>query len=124
MSRTRIGSGSSFEELIGYSRAVVDGDWIFVAGTTGFDYASMRISEDVVAQAEQALRVLEVRRLRRGEEDRAHERLGGQEGARRDGRHLKPGDRRAMRGLRVQGEKQRAGERVEKTDHGSNPVKS
>ncbi len=55
MSRTRIGSGSSFEELIGYSRAVVDGDWIFLAGTTGFDYASMRISEDVVAQAEQAL---------------------------------------------------------------------
>ncbi len=38
---------------MGYSRAVVDGDWVFVSGTTGFDYATMRISDNVVAQAEQ-----------------------------------------------------------------------
>lgn len=44
MSRSLISSGSTFEELIGYSRAVVDGDWIFVSGTTGFDDAAMSIS--------------------------------------------------------------------------------
>ncbi|MGI5376239.1 RidA family protein [Streptomyces sp. CA-251387] len=49
-------SGSTFEEQIGYARAVVDGDWVHVSGTTGFDYASMTISEDVVEQAEQCLR--------------------------------------------------------------------
>lgn len=49
-------SGSSFEEQIGYARAVVDGDWVHVSGTTGFDYAAMTISEDVVEQAEQCLR--------------------------------------------------------------------
>ena len=54
--RTRISSGSRFEQDIGYSRAVVDGDWIFVSGTTGFDYATMTISEDVAEQAGQALR--------------------------------------------------------------------
>lgn len=54
--RQLIGSGSTFEQQIGYSRAVVDGDWIFVAGTTGFDYATMTIPEGVVAQAEQCLR--------------------------------------------------------------------
>ena len=53
--RTLISSGSTFEFEIGYSRAVVDGDWIFVSGTTGFDYATMAISEDVVAQTEQCL---------------------------------------------------------------------
>ena len=53
--RRRISSGSRFERDIGYSRAVVDGDWIFVSGTTGFDYATMTISEDVAEQAEQAL---------------------------------------------------------------------
>ena len=53
--RIRISSGSTFEEQIGYSRAVVDGDWIFVSGTTGFDYATMTIADDVVAQAEQCL---------------------------------------------------------------------
>jgi enamine deaminase RidA (YjgF/YER057c/UK114 family) len=41
---------------IGYSRAVVDGDWVFVSGTTGYDYASMGIAEDVAAQCDQALR--------------------------------------------------------------------
>jgi enamine deaminase RidA (YjgF/YER057c/UK114 family) len=51
--RKLISSGSSFEKSIGYSRAVVDGDWMFVSGTTGFDYATMAISEDVAAQAEQ-----------------------------------------------------------------------
>ena len=56
MARTLISSGSSFETDIGYSRAVVDGDWIFVSGTTGFDYATMTISEDVVVQCRQAMR--------------------------------------------------------------------
>jgi enamine deaminase RidA (YjgF/YER057c/UK114 family) len=56
MTRRLISSGSTFERDIGYSRAVVDGEWIFVSGTTGFDYASMRISDDVVEQAEQTLR--------------------------------------------------------------------
>jgi enamine deaminase RidA (YjgF/YER057c/UK114 family) len=53
MSRRLISSGSSFEQQIGYSRAVVDGDWVFVSGTTGFDYATMSIADDIVAQAEQ-----------------------------------------------------------------------
>jgi enamine deaminase RidA (YjgF/YER057c/UK114 family) len=53
MSRRLISSGSTFEERIGYSRAVVDGEWVFVSGTTGFNYATMSIAEDVVAQAEQ-----------------------------------------------------------------------
>jgi enamine deaminase RidA (YjgF/YER057c/UK114 family) len=53
MSRRLISSGSVFEQQIGYSRAVVDGDWILVSGTTGFDYATMTIADDVVAQAEQ-----------------------------------------------------------------------
>lgn len=56
MSRKLISSGSSFEAEIGYSRAVVDGDWIFVSGTTGFDYAAMTISDDVAEQAEQTFR--------------------------------------------------------------------
>lgn len=55
MTRRRLSSGSEFEARIGYSRAVVDGDWIHVAGTTGFDYATMTIADDVVAQCEQAL---------------------------------------------------------------------
>jgi enamine deaminase RidA (YjgF/YER057c/UK114 family) len=56
MTRQRIDSGSSFESAIGYSRAVVDGDWVFVSGTTGFDYATMTIADDIVQQAEQCLR--------------------------------------------------------------------
>ena len=55
MLRTHISSGSTFEENIGYARAVVDGDWVFVAGTTGFDYGAGTISPDVVAQARQCL---------------------------------------------------------------------
>lgn len=57
--RRLISSGSTFEREIGYSRAVVDGDWIFVSGTTGFDYATMTISENVVEQAEQCLKNIE-----------------------------------------------------------------
>lgn len=56
MSRQLISSGSTFEQEIGYSRAVVDGDWIFVSGTTGFDYSKMTISEDLVEQTEQCLK--------------------------------------------------------------------
>ena len=54
--RRLISSGSPFERDVGYSRAVVDGEWVFVSGTTGFDYAAMTISEDVVEQCEQTLR--------------------------------------------------------------------
>jgi len=56
VTRRLISSGSSFENEIGFSRAVVDGDWVFVSGTTGFDYRSMTISESVTDQAEQCLR--------------------------------------------------------------------
>ena len=56
--RRLISSGSTFETDIGYSRAVVDGDWIFVSGTTGFDYADMSISDDVAVQAEQTLKTI------------------------------------------------------------------
>jgi enamine deaminase RidA (YjgF/YER057c/UK114 family) len=56
MARRLISSGSTFEREIGYSRAVVDGDWIFVSGTTGFDYATMTIAHDVAAQAEQCMK--------------------------------------------------------------------
>ena len=54
--RRLISSGSTFEEQIGYSRAVVDGDWIFVSGTTGFDYSSMTIAAGIAEQTDQALR--------------------------------------------------------------------
>lgn len=54
--RQLISSGSEFERRIGYSRAIVDGDWIFVSGTTGFDYATMTISDDVVAQTDQCFK--------------------------------------------------------------------
>lgn len=56
MTRKQISSGSRFEAEIGYSRAIVDGDWIWVSGTTGFNYETMTISEDVAEQAEQTLR--------------------------------------------------------------------
>ena len=56
MTRKLISSGSSFEAVAGYSRAVADGDWVFVSGTTGFDYKAMTISEDVVEQARQCFR--------------------------------------------------------------------
>ncbi|MFC4589691.1 RidA family protein [Sphaerisporangium corydalis] len=53
--RRLISSGSTFEQAIGYSRAVVDGDWVHVSGTTGFDYRTMTISDDIVDQAERCL---------------------------------------------------------------------
>lgn len=56
MARRLISSGSKFEADIGYSRAVVDGEWVFVSGTTGFNYATMTIEDDVVAQCEQTLK--------------------------------------------------------------------
>jgi len=56
MARKLISSGSSFEAVAGYSRAVVDGDWVFVSGTTGFDYRTMTIDDDVVVQAGQCFR--------------------------------------------------------------------
>ena len=59
MSRRLISSGSTFEALIGYSRAVVEGDWVFVSGTTGFDYATMTMSDNVVEQCRQAMRNIE-----------------------------------------------------------------
>ncbi len=55
MKRRLISSGSTFEEKIGYSRAVVQGDWIFVSGTTGYDYKTMTISDDIAVQTEQCL---------------------------------------------------------------------
>jgi enamine deaminase RidA (YjgF/YER057c/UK114 family) len=54
--RRLITSGSTFERDIGYSRAVVQGDWIFVSGTTGFDYAAMTIADSIEAQTEQCLK--------------------------------------------------------------------
>ena len=59
MSRRLISSGSRFEEEVGYSRAVVDGDFVFVSGCTGYDYKTMTISSDAVAQCEQVFRNIE-----------------------------------------------------------------
>ena len=59
MTRRLISSGSPFEEQIGYSRAVVAGDWVFVSGTTGFDYATMSISNGLPEQTEQCLENIE-----------------------------------------------------------------
>jgi enamine deaminase RidA (YjgF/YER057c/UK114 family) len=59
MTRKLISSGSSFEAQIGYSRAVVAGDWVFVSGTTGFDYSNMTISDSLVEQTEQCLKNIE-----------------------------------------------------------------
>ena len=59
MERQLISSGSAFEAEIGYSRALVDGEWVFVSGTTGFDYQSMTIAEDVALQCGQTLRNIE-----------------------------------------------------------------
>lgn len=59
MKRKHISSGSEFEDRIGYSRAVVDGDYVFVSGTTGYDYETMTISAGPVEQAEQCFRNIE-----------------------------------------------------------------
>lgn len=55
MTRQHISQGSTFERDIGYSRAVVDGRWVFVSGTTGYDYSTMTISDDVIDQCQQTL---------------------------------------------------------------------
>jgi len=59
VSRKLISSGSEFESSIGYSRAVVDGNWVMVSGTTGYDYNDMTLSEDVVEQTEQCFKNIE-----------------------------------------------------------------
>ena len=56
MTRTLISSGSPFEAQIAYSRAVVAGDWVFVSGTTGFDYSTMAISSNIAEQTDQCLK--------------------------------------------------------------------
>jgi enamine deaminase RidA (YjgF/YER057c/UK114 family) len=56
MQRRLISSGSAFEKTAGYSRAVVDGEWIFVSGTTGMDYKAMTIAPDVIAQTRQTFK--------------------------------------------------------------------
>lgn len=55
MTRKLISSGSSFEKEIGYSRAVVDGNWVFVSGTTGYNYDTMSIKDDIISQTEQCM---------------------------------------------------------------------
>lgn len=59
MTRRLISSGSKFEAEIGYSRAVVDGGFVFVSGTTGYDYATMTLADGVVAQCRQTLANIE-----------------------------------------------------------------
>ncbi len=59
MTKSLISSGSTFEEQIGYSRAVIVGDWVFVSGTTGYDYETMSISDDLLEQTEQCLKNIE-----------------------------------------------------------------
>jgi len=59
VSRRHIQSGSTFETEIGYARAVVDGDWVFISGCTGYDYQRMTLAEGVVEQVEQTMRNVE-----------------------------------------------------------------
>ena len=66
MTRRLIDSGSQFEKDIGYSRAVVDGEWVFVSGTTGFDYESMSISDSLTEQTEQSLKNIRAALLQAG----------------------------------------------------------
>ena len=56
MERKLISSGSTFEKEVAYSRAVVQDNWVFVSGTTGFDYSTMKISEDIAEQTDQCLK--------------------------------------------------------------------
>ena len=84
MARVRIYSGSKFEELAGYCRAIVDGNWVFVSGTAGYDFKTGTISDDPAAQAEQSLKTIatalheaesslaDIVRLRLYVSDRAH----------------------------------------------------
>ena len=66
MDRKLISSGSEFESKIGYSRAVVDGEYVFVSGTTGYDYESMLISDNPVEQADQCFKNIEKALLEAG----------------------------------------------------------
>ena len=66
MTRQRISSGSTFETQMAYSRAVVAGNWVFVSGTTGFDYATMTIAEDIAAQADQCFKNIEAALVQAG----------------------------------------------------------
>ena len=59
MARQLISSGSALEAEYGYSRAVVDGDWVFVSGTTGMDYKTGDMPEGIAEQAEQTFRNIE-----------------------------------------------------------------
>jgi enamine deaminase RidA (YjgF/YER057c/UK114 family) len=59
MTRKLISSGSTYEQQIGYSRAVAVGDWVFVSGTTGFDYTTMSIADGLLEQTEQCLKNIE-----------------------------------------------------------------
>ncbi|HKK60733.1 MAG TPA: RidA family protein [Salinivirga sp.] len=59
MDRKQISSGSTFEKQVGYSRAIVDGNWAFLAGTTGYSYETMTIQDDIVEQTEQCLKNIE-----------------------------------------------------------------
>ena len=59
MTRRLVSSGSTFEQQIGYSRAVVDSGFVFVSGATGYDYETMSISDDITEQAEQCFRNIE-----------------------------------------------------------------
>lgn len=59
MARQLISSGSEFESSIGYSRAVVDGNWVMVSGTTGYDYGTMTLANGVIEQTEQCLKNIE-----------------------------------------------------------------
>jgi len=68
MSRRLISSGSKFEQDVGYSRAVIDGEWVFVSGTTGFDYDTMTISDNLLDQTEQCLKNIQAA-LRQGGAD-------------------------------------------------------
>ena len=81
--RRLISSGSSFERLAGYSRAVVDGEWVFVSGTTGYDYSNMTISPDLETQTRQVFRNLQQALLSAGatlaDVVRVHYYLTGQE---------------------------------------------
>lgn len=60
MNKKLITTGSTFEEQMGYSRAVVQGNWVFVSGTTGYNYDNMTISDDVVEQVEQCFKNIQV----------------------------------------------------------------
>lgn len=59
MSRRLISTGSPFEKTVGYSRAVIDGDFAFVAGTTGYDYTTMTMPADVTSQSRNCFKTIE-----------------------------------------------------------------